>query len=543
MYSMKKLLSLIFSFCLVLSCSVPVFAYDSATYPAVPVASELTKYVNSTYAGTQRLIVNIDNSVANVEVFYFDNEDIYPAVVIDDNEPIPMVKGDYSYSLVVNHPKKNTVIGLYTLSVVDLNADNALIDFTQIGINPSGDYIISSGSYAMDNSNFRSQYMGVLETDIIDVSDVICSKSNEICKGITKDVDKAYAIYAWVTRNIAYDMDALNNNVPSLTVPEEILSEGYAVCEGLSLLYRALCNAQDIPCRVFTGTTSNAEISNSSGGHAWNEFYSKGAGGNGLDWYFVDCTPSTFKIKVNGKIKDRFTNVTANGYSNDNYFMPMRKMVNDYVKYSSFYENYKESIGLTKYSDWAESELHNAIYSGLLPEDFHLDDYRTPATREYFCGIVARYVWCEISKEKSDMDANKFLGSFASLAPDMKGLDFWTTQFCAGAELVYGKGDEGFCPNDYISRAEAATIIHRLSKLMTVNGYDFSKYDLKEFSDISSKSYFVDHKDIPEWALDGCYGCKDKSIIKGDDLGRFLPNDKLSAEQCIVIFSRLLSTK
>ena len=241
--------------------------------------------------------------------------------------------------------------------------------------------------------------------------------------------------------------------------------------------------------------------------------------------------------------------------------MSDEKMVDSYVMYSGIADTTLVSLDSSaseSVSDWAVDDIKKAVSYSLLQGDLLRDNYTTPVTRRYFCELLSRYVYVAYLENATTntttineyaqlrADANNFLFEYMSLVNDEDYSDIlptdWRIGFCMGAGIAYGKSATEFCPDDYLTRAEAATMLYRLYNFMKANGFG-DKFTLKSFSEIGMSDYFVDHNDIPDWALDGCYGCKDKGVIKGDDNNRFLPNNELTAEQCVAILSRMLQTK
>ncbi len=86
------------------------------------------------------------------------------------------------------------------------------------------------------------------------ILDAVRKISDDVCKGLSSDYDKARALAEWVSRNISYDFEAC-----SLGVSVETLCLGRtlelkrSVCGGFSNLYAALCQAQGLTCYVVKG--------------------------------------------------------------------------------------------------------------------------------------------------------------------------------------------------------------------------------------------------------------------------------------------------
>ena len=538
----KRLLSLLLCLCMVLGISTVVYGASGFSY------------VNTYYAASQNVILNVSNGNLSVNVYLYEGETISPYLVLDGVTEIPLEKSDYGYSISI--PLTNAS---YIVDVVDMTDKLYMCEQISLSRAPGNHYFFFMGTYSNQNSTFRTNNSGVSETNLLPVNPEVKIKSDEICAGKKIDSDKAYAIYEWICTNIGYDRDALNNlsaYESTYTSPSDVLKNKRAVCEGLSNLFMAMCNAQNIPCRVIIGQTP--EISNISG-HAWNEVYLAGDG-NSAGWYFVDCTAGGSLAYENGTFSPKYSEKQAK-YNRDVYFMSDEKMVDSYVMYSGIADTTLVSLDSSaseSVSDWAVDDIKKAVSYSLLQGDLLRDNYTTPVTRRYFCELLSRYVYVAYLENATTntttineyaqlrADANNFLFEYMSLVNDEDYSDIlptdWRIGFCMGAGIAYGKSATEFCPDDYLTRAEAATMLYRLYNFMKANGFG-DKFTLKSFSEIGMSDYFVDHNDIPDWALDGCYGCKDKGVIKGDDNNRFLPNNELTAEQCVAILSRMLQTK
>lgn len=554
---MRRILSLLLCLCMICTMSVTVFGASNF-------------WTNSLDAEMQRVIMRTNGNELTIEVLTYDGEDIYPAGTISNNSIgakfIELKKGDYSWSGSVAVTEDSII------SVVDINisgSHNYMIKPVHVKVEGSGIYIYS-GDYSEKNDVARERMYSNSAKDIIAVNPIIQKKADEICTGLTSDIDKARAIYLWIGENIAYDYTAYNNGLTSqLMYPSDILLKQNAVCGGLSQLYKVMCNSQGIPCKVVGG--SQGGTTNSSGyGHAWNEFYTKGGQGVSAGWYLVDCTACARLAYNNGTFSENFDKDDKFfSYFKSCYFMPDKEFIDTYFIYASELPYNLSETDAANISDWAAETLTSARDNGLLVEGLILDDYTQTITRDYFADLIVQFIKCEYvngklskaninSKDYGDVLMNSrseiesILNEIAKQNPVYTGERMGMSPsagtkkgmaFCNQVGIIAGKGDAGLCPNDTLTRAEAATMIVRLATYMKEQGYTSDKFDLKSFGKINSSEYFRDHMDIPEWALEGCYACKDKGIIKGDENNRFLPNNEITAEQCIAIFTRLLNTK
>ena len=112
--------------------------------------------------------------------------------------------------------------------------------------------------------------------------------SKKLTDGFTNDYDKVRAFYIWIATNIAYDLDAFNQNKHDGQSIHEVLASGKALCLGYSLLFDYFCENAGITCEVIDGYakglgyTKNQAFTASN--HAWNAVYLDG------NWHLLDVT-------------------------------------------------------------------------------------------------------------------------------------------------------------------------------------------------------------------------------------------------------------
>lgn len=116
------------------------------------------------------------------------------------------------------------------------------------------------------------------------------------------DLEKARAIYVWITHNISYDDDSFNSkNYPDYT-PEYVLQHRKAICNGFSRLYYAIGKAMNLPIEKVSGYAKGYSYSpkrplTQEDLHAWNIIKIKG------EWKIFDATwGSGYGNNVNGKL-------------------------------------------------------------------------------------------------------------------------------------------------------------------------------------------------------------------------------------------------
>ncbi|MCM1578231.1 MAG: hypothetical protein NC078_05465 [Ruminococcus sp.] len=126
--------------------------------------------------------------------------------------------------------------------------------------------------------------------------------SDEICRGLESDYDKAYALAMWVGENVAYDFDTADNGSAREVICLESIFENdfRTTCGGFANLYAALCDAQGIYCLCLKGAAVSEGYTR--GGlwdiptnHNWNAVAIDGR------WYYADCTWISDRSYIGGK--------------------------------------------------------------------------------------------------------------------------------------------------------------------------------------------------------------------------------------------------
>lgn len=101
---------------------------------------------------------------------------------------------------------------------------------------------------------------------------------------------------------------------------------------------------------------------------------------------------------------------------------------------------------------WATEQ---GYVNGFLDQTFHPDE---PVTREQICTILSRYF---ASKQVSYPITPRTFTDEASISDYARE----HVSYCAGIGLIAGMGDGSFAPQNGTTRAQAATILVRMSQL------------------------------------------------------------------------------
>ncbi|MEZ4957634.1 MAG: transglutaminase domain-containing protein [Saprospiraceae bacterium] len=104
------------------------------------------------------------------------------------------------------------------------------------------------------------------------------------------ETESVRAIYVWMAENIRYNHHVIDNGNISIEQrlkkekPEKVLKAKWAVCEGYSNLFHALCQEAGIACEVVTGIVKDQNGKIPAIGHAWNVVRVDGG------WHPIDVT-------------------------------------------------------------------------------------------------------------------------------------------------------------------------------------------------------------------------------------------------------------
>ena len=120
---------------------------------------------------------------------------------------------------------------LFTISAINLSAQTNGRDFTAVDA-----YVKSLGT-------LDSMSMGTI--------------NNVVSNKFTDKIDKARAIYYWITHNITFDVKAARTNNTAKNTPTEVLLYRKAVGIGFASLFQDMCSSADIRCLTVDGFVKN----------------------------------------------------------------------------------------------------------------------------------------------------------------------------------------------------------------------------------------------------------------------------------------------
>ena len=167
-------------------------------------------------------------------------------------------------------------------------------------------------------------------------------------------------------------------------------------------------------------------------------------------------------------------------------------------------------------SDWAKDDYQKALDKELLPRCMTMGYMRENIPREQFCDLIVELL------NKADNHEKVF----------DKTIDFADTRsenvkYLVQRNIIFGKSDINFAPNDFLTREEAATI---LCRSLAYLGNDITDKDNYLFDDDSM---------ISEWAKESVYKMKKSGVMIGMEGDIFSPQVNFTKEQAIAAALRI----
>jgi transglutaminase/protease-like cytokinesis protein 3 len=173
-----------------------------------------------------------------------------------------------------------------------------LLIITQVQANPLSDNsIIGSNKDYINIRNYISQIPVTAERSTK-------SLAKYLVKGAKTETQLAYAIFYWLTQNIAYDTQGfLTGNQGDLS-PSGVLHNRKAICSGYSALFVELAKQVSLEAVEISGVTKSYTFfrKGTLGKHSWNAIKING------QWRLLDATWGAGYMTNNGKFKKELDN-------------------------------------------------------------------------------------------------------------------------------------------------------------------------------------------------------------------------------------------
>lgn len=164
-------------------------------------------------------------------------------------------------------------------------------------------------------------------------------------------------------------------------------------------------------------------------------------------------------------------------------------------------------------SEWATAELQKASNLGLIPDILVGADMTKPITRAEFAAICVK-VYENLSNTKAEPVAkNPFTD--CNDPEVLKALNL---------DVTNGTSDTTFSPNMLLDREQAATMLTRVYKKVTMEGWTL-KTDSQFKLNYTKPAIFADDDKISSWAKDNVYFMVANNIIFGVGGNNFAPRN------------------
>ena len=170
-------------------------------------------------------------------------------------------------------------------------------------------------------------------------------------------------------------------------------------------------------------------------------------------------------------------------------------------------------------SAWAQSELQQAEALGLIPDILDGADLTADITRAEFAAVAVKVYEALSGTPALPAVANPFTDT---ADPEI------LKAYNIGA--VNGTSATTYSPNDLLNREQAATMLTRVFKRVTLPGWTLAT-DSQFTLPYEKPTAFADDKDISDWAKDSVYFMAANNIINGVGNNKFAPKNITTEEQ------------
>lgn len=172
-----------------------------------------------------------------------------------------------------------------------------------------------------------------------------------------------------------------------------------------------------------------------------------------------------------------------------------------------------------KASSWAAPELKKADELGLIPDSLRGADMTKPITRLEFAAVCV--------KVYEALSGTKAIPAVVNPFTDTKDIEVLKAY---NLGVTTGTAADKFSPNELLNREQAATMLTRVFKRVTIPGWTIqndSQYKLY----YQKPAPFADYDKISGWAKDSVYFMASNGIIKGTGDNKFSPRATTPEEE------------
>ena len=239
---------------------------------------------------------------------------------------------------------------------------------------------------------------------------------------------------------------------------------------------------------------------------------------------------SNYNAPADGGYENICYGITDDGYgyinvTDNTIYMKLRymsRLADDTVAYSDWTEVFTVGDKVDneiQASDWAKAELEKAEEMGLIPEILDGADLTADITRAEFAAVSVKVYEALSGTPALPAVANPFTDT---ADPEI------LKAYNIGA--VNGTSATTYSPNDLLNREQAATMLTRVFKRVTLPGWTLAT-DSQFTLPYEKPSAFADDKDISDWAKDSVYFMAANNIINGVGDNKFAPKNITSEEE------------
>lgn len=234
---------------------------------------------------------------------------------------------------------------------------------------------------------------------------------------------------------------------------------------------------------------------------------------NGGDWVEVYVANSHWPLYEG----DRQTSTTAALTSESH--VQLRVRYGGPLGYSDWSNVLSVNAPAFEASDWAQGEIAKAEEMGLIPEILDGADLTADITRAEFAAVSVKVYEALSGTPALPAVANPFTDT---ADPEI------LKAYNIGA--VNGTSATTYSPNDLLNREQAAAMLTRVFKRVTLPGWTLAT-DANFKLDYTKPALFADDADISDWAKESVYFMAANNIINGVGNNKFAPKNITTEEQ------------